>query len=991
LATPTPTLTPTLSPIEQGLYPTYAHGELLPYMQVPVQRSASGEGGWYVIIGSEEGWAQFLAQMGQPTGIWGPVQWEDEILVGALLGVRQGRGHEVTIRELDLDGVTAVAEVDISTPTPEQAASTWVTYPFHLIRVPRSELALGTVTFRFERAWQTLAERDVNMIDLDIAWLSGEAATYPTPTPIPTLPPEPTASPTPVPHLQVTGTVLEVMTDTLSLRIVPYQSEWQKVELMEGTSIFREGQPATLAELVPGTAVAVLGYPGAEGTEQEPTMRAAHIDLLRPAAETDEFARYKPRSVSLSTIYDGYRLPLDARAISTPVSFTGPVSTTGPVVPLSETFSVTQTTVLTRNGFVIVPAAYPSFASLYNDPAAASYPLYVSADSVLHASRLAFGRVQRAVERQQLLPELEMLDLEMYELSWAQFEATRALATPSEQRLANTSLHNAAYFAVAASLLDPTFTPPEVLSPVVSAELALISAGQAITVSPLMDLPGVPDGEKLRVDYSRFVPTGTYARDEVLARYYRAMTWHRAIAYRSDQRAETRAAAAIAYTLQAHSTPRVLWQRIHAVLAFLEGQDASYTPPEYAGLLAQVLEDTGAPAGELVALADERRMDVFIEGIDSLPLPDNPIWTIWAAKEPIERDWRFFGLPFQVEEYVFGQTTGDAVGSPGVERPLPSGIDLAAVLGSLEAYRVAAEVGYTGYMNYVDQVDTVRNELSAIPVEHWTSEQHWNWLYVYRSLLEEKNASYPSWMNTTAWKRRTLQAKLGGWTHVHHNAGADLASIPAKDADAPAVEALDTPEPETPEATSWGYAEPQPVVYARLAALTRLVVDGLESRLMLPAPEREMLLELEAWLMFLQDTARRELTTQTLTDEEYTRLGEYGAFVNHLTQTSVADLGTIPDPADDLTTGPGYSEAVAVPLVTAADTQLVEATGPVDEIYVVVERGRRPVLARGGVYAQYEFPWPATDPMTDARWSVLLTGGQGPARPSWLAGVVIEP
>jgi hypothetical protein len=947
-------------------------------MQVPVQRSASGEGGWYVIIGSEEGWAQFLSQMGQPAEIWGPVQWEDEILVGVLLGVRQGRGHEVTIRELDLDGVTAVVEMDLNQATPEQAASTWVTYPYHFIRVPRSELALGPVTFRFVHAWQTLAEQDVDMIDLDIAWLPGEAATYPTPTPVATLPPEPTATPTPVPHLQVAGTVLEVMTDTLSLRIVPFQSEWQVVELMEGTSIFREGQPATLTELVPGTVIAVLGYPGAQGAGQGPAMRAAHIDLLRPAAESDPFARYQPRSVSLSTIYDGYKLPLDAGQIST-------------TLPLTETLNVTQTTVLTRGGFVIVPAGYPSFASLYNDPEMATYPLFISVDSVLHASRLTFGRVLRATERQHLLPELEMLDLEMFELSWARFEATQAQATPREQRLANTALHNAAYFAVASSLLDPEFTPPKVLSPVVSAELSLIAAGQAITTSPLMDLPGVPDEEKLRVDYSQFVPSGTFARDEDLARYYRAMTWHRAIAYRPDQREETRAAAAIAHTLQSHSTPRVLWRRIHAVLAFFEGRDASYTPPEYADLLAQVWDDTGTPPGDTTALADEERMDVFIEGIEDLPLPDNPIWTIWAAKEPIERDWRFFGMPFRVEAYVFGQTTGDAVGSPGKERPLPSGIDLAAVLGSLEAYRVASEVGYTGYMNYVEQVDTVRNELSAIPVEYWTDEQHWNWLYVYRSLLEEKNASYPSWMNTTAWKRRTLQAKLGGWTHVHHSAGADLDSISPEGEAGPSAEAsAAAPEAEMP-ATTWGYVEPQPEVYARLAALTRLVVDGLESRLMLPAEEREMLLELETWLMFLQDTARRELTTQSLTDEEYARLGEYGAFVDRLTRLAMADLGVVPEPVDNLVLGEGYSEAVAVPLVTAADTQLVEATGPVDEIYVVVERGRRPTLARGGAYAQYEFPWPVADPMTDARWSVLLTGGQGPDRPSWLAGVVIEP
>ena len=104
-ATPTPTLLPTSTPEERSPFQTYAHGELLPDMRVPIQRSATGEGGWYVVIGTEEGWAQFLSQMGQPAQIWEPVRWEEEILVGALLGVRAGRGYKIAIADLALGGV----------------------------------------------------------------------------------------------------------------------------------------------------------------------------------------------------------------------------------------------------------------------------------------------------------------------------------------------------------------------------------------------------------------------------------------------------------------------------------------------------------------------------------------------------------------------------------------------------------------------------------------------------------------------------------------------------------------------------------------------------------------------------------------------------------------------------------------------------------------------------------------------------------------------
>jgi hypothetical protein len=818
----------------------------------------------------------------------------------------------------------------------------------------------------------------VDMIDLDIAWLPGEPAVYPTPTPVSTQVPVPTPTPTPVPHLQVAGTVLEVLTDTLSLRISPVQSRWETIQLLEGTSIFGvDGTPATLSRLAPGTAISALGY-----EEEGRTMRAAHIDVLRLPLEKNVFAEYRPRAVSLSTIYDGYRLPLDTDDITS-------------TVPLTQAFSLTQTAALARSGFIVVPGDYPSFAELYGaqragpdegpavEPDAEPWPVYVSADSALHVTQLALGRVQRIVERRHLLPELELLDREMAALSWAQYEAVAGLQTPETQRMADAALRNAGYFAVAASLLDAEFVVPEVLTPVVEAELALIAAGEAITLSPLLDmsiLPGEPergDVAEQRVDYTAFALPAGRALDEDMARYHRAITWHRQIAFRPEQRTESRSAALIAYTLMANPAPRVLWQRVCATLDFFYGRDASYTAAQYADLVRQVWDETGSPYGSPATLADEERMDAFLAGIEDLPLPENPIWTIWAAKQSLRRDWRLFGHPFRVDEYVLSQTTGQYVGSPEDVRALPSGIDLAAVLGSLEAYRVADEVGFTRYMNYVEQVDRLRNELSAVPVEHWTQEEHWNWLHVYRRLLQEKNASYPAWMNTAAWKRRTLQAELGAWTHVLYGEapGANLGSSANGDA------ALQGEESDQ-EGGVWGYVEPQPEVYARLAAMTRLTIDGLESRLMLPAVERVMLLELETWLAFLQDAARRELVVPALADEEYRRLGRWGSFVTEITQAALTE--------EEQPLGEGYSEAVALPIGVGSEEQLVEATGPVDEIYVAVERGRTVFLARGGVYAQYEFTRPAGEAVTAAAWRELLAGGEGPERPPWVAGVVIE-
>ena len=88
----------------------------------------------------------------------------------------------------------------------------------------------------------------------------------------------------------------------------------------------------------------------------------------------------------------------------------------------------------------------------------------------------------------------------------------------------------------------------------------------------------------------------------------------------------------------------------------------------------------------------------------------------------------------------------------------------------------------------------------------------------------------------------------------------------------------------------------------------------------------------------------------------------------------IADVATDPDPGGTGALGPIVLE---------------EAVGRVDEIHVVV-----PVadddgsvylqVAKGAVFAYYEFPWPADDRLTDEAWREMLDAGQAPARPEWI-------
>ena len=75
--------------------------------------------------------------------------------------------------------LTVRATIDIVTPQSAQASSSWISYPFHLVRVPREELVLGPVTFDFvavDAPGEIIVSQTVDLVDLNILWLPGEQA-----------------------------------------------------------------------------------------------------------------------------------------------------------------------------------------------------------------------------------------------------------------------------------------------------------------------------------------------------------------------------------------------------------------------------------------------------------------------------------------------------------------------------------------------------------------------------------------------------------------------------------------------------------------------------------------------------------------------------------------------------------------------------------------------------------------------------------------------
>jgi hypothetical protein len=275
----------------------------------------------------------------------------------------------------------------------------------------------------------------------------------------------------------------------------------------------------------------------------------------------------------------------------------------------------------------------------------------------------------------------------------------------------------------------------------------------------------------------------------------------------------------------------------------------------------------------------------------------------------------------------------------------------------------------------------LRGEVDGLGMDSWSQNLYWSWLYAFEPLLKSKGEQYPSFMRTQAWARKDVHTALGSWTELKHDTILYAKQVMAEmGGGAP---------PEPPRV----WVEPNPEVYARMLALTRMTYDGLERRGLLDDGAginftRTNLQRLDDLLVFLLDVSQRELAGDTLTDEDYDRIKFYGGELEAITLSAADQEGEGGSPFFD------EPEPAALVADVATDPNgfvLEEAIGHVYDIYVVVPDGKGGLhVAKGGVFSYYEFSWPMNDRLTDEKWRQMLEAGEAPDRPEWAGRFIAE-
>ncbi len=673
---------------------------------------------------------------------------------------------------------------------------------------------------------------------------------------------------------------------------------------------------------------------------------------MNPTAEAAEFAAYSEFPVTINPAVSPYQVAQDLSNVENSTRFE---------------FSPEARELLIKNGFVVVPFIGVEFFMMYEPNRYDGIPNFITTDAMLHNYHLFFNHLLESMEKDYMVPELVNLNSIMLNETLQQYENLKGSTWENAAR------RNLAFFSVGTLLLDPQAAIPAAVQPEVEKELALIQQHRETALSPIMNIGKTEQDvlEDLKEDYTQYIPRGHYTKSEELQNYFQAMMWYGRLTFRLKNEDETRSAALVTLALNQDSNLQS-WEKIYEPTCFFVGKSDDLGYYQYNKLLHQIygseikIEDLPKTADKWTSFINEaQKLNPPL--INSIPIFDE---NLQPDRENEIKGYRFLGQRYTLDADIFQRLVYREVKeNPGGERRiLPKGLDIPAAMGSSEAYSILQESGDTEYINYPENMSNMQSYVSKLDINTWTQNLYWSWLYTLQPLSTGKTEGYPSFMLNQAWNLKELNTYLGSWTELKHDT-----ILYAKQVYAEMGGGIEG------EVDDRGYVEPNPELYGRLASLAVMTREGLDNRDFLAKEDRVSLERMEDLALSLKEISEKELSNTALADEDYDLIRSFGGQLEHFWLEALKDDNV--QSRSQLWDNPA---ALVADVATAPpDTVLEEGTGFISEIYAVVPVDGKLRIARGGVYSYYEFPWAASDRLSDKKWREMLQNQAAPESPAW--------
>jgi hypothetical protein len=539
----------------------------------------------------------------------------------------------------------------------------------------------------------------------------------------------------------------------------------------------------------------------------------------------------------------------------------------------------------------------------------------------------------------------------------------------------------------------------------------------------------VPCAERYCEDYSQYVPRGHYTYNEELSAYFRSVMWLGRMAFLQRSAASTRGAIVLldsiksaqveidGETVPAQDIWRQFWRAVGTFVGSMDdlniteidvavraalGNEFSLADLDDDGKVAEVQEAVGA-------LRDPEILSGFLSGL--------------AKAGEATKGLRLFGQAFLPDSYALGRLVYANVGPSGkapswpqaaaacgipastdveslspqeayaicgyafsrglwdVCRGMPSGLDVAAMLGSPTASALA-HGKWDSYAHYGAQLDGVASEIAGYDLDRWGMSLAWTWLYALSGMLAAPDPRLPAFMRTEAWQTKTLETSLASWAEMRHDT-----ILYAKQSYTNGADAGSDGGPGVPE-LSFDLLEPQPAAYARLASAARRLgelaaMDGLFDGD--AAALAGSLEDLATLLTEAKVISAAELQGAGVSESDGWWIRGVGARIEWLENGLLESLGLFdenekPDP-DRLKT----TIVADVHTFPSKEVVLEAGSGYLDTVAVIhrLPSGEWGV-AVGPALSYHEFEHEMGDRLTDEKWRSILAGEPRHGHPSWL-------
>jgi len=587
----------------------------------------------------------------------------------------------------------------------------------------------------------------------------------------------------------------------------------------------------------------------------------------------------------------------------------------------------------------------------------ANLPVFVSADSILHAWHRSFddlvGEVERRVMRRVLAKLLK-----------------QTMEKLDRSRRAG---HDAyAYLAVARRLLQPKWWPPRRINRETLPIRRAIARYRPKRVLLM--------GEWRHFDFSRFIPRGRYGRGWALRPYFKAITWlgragltlaNRNPLRRSNPREEEAARAIVRAMKQSGSM--ALYQQLERFYSVLAGSPVQVTPTRLVALCGRAGKPLCQGSGS-----------TFVKHYRALPSP------VYSAQFD-RRDRATVRVSFFPQRFAYDAFLTTRLTTPALPplarfgRSMPSGLDVAFMLGSDRALdHYGAEMAKPHREHLPAALAAARRTLHKVKPTRLGGSVYNHWLEALMAVAKTNvSKTLPAVLRTASWQDRKIEAVLGSWTELRHDTGQIIK---------PSIGGGGCQYPK-------GYVEPVPDLYESLAR----AAAGLAKAFPASKRTRKVRRFLTFWRATMKSLARlarvevagRKMSKSGLKflkntvdahvfgydgirryDGWYPKLFWSRSWGRKLKRRSLTAGGH---------SGGSLSRVAVADVHTDVDRGRVlqVGVGHPGVMVVAIDAGGKTALYGGPVYNYYSFQRPQSKRMTDARWRKRVIRSNLPPRPAF--------